>query len=60
MIYGIIVAIIPIPKPTPRQVLLICPKCKTRIPATSKFCPECGTDLRPKQNQPLQQTCNSE
>jgi len=28
-------------------VLAICPQCKNRIPSKSKFCPECGTDLRP-------------
>lgn len=32
-----------------KQVLLaICPSCKSRIPVTSKFCPECGEDLKPK------------
>jgi len=24
---------------------VICPKCNSRIPATSKFCPECGQSL---------------
>ena len=31
----------------PTRVLLVCPNCKARIPSTSKFCPECGADLRP-------------
>jgi hypothetical protein len=30
------------------KVVAICPKCKNRIPLNSKFCPECGADLRPK------------
>jgi len=36
-------------KPTPTQktvLLAICPKCKTRVLFESKFCPECGEDLR--------------
>jgi membrane protease subunit (stomatin/prohibitin family) len=28
-------------------VLVICPKCNAHVPATSKFCPECGTSLTP-------------
>jgi membrane protease subunit (stomatin/prohibitin family) len=27
--------------------LVICPKCGAKVPATSKFCPECGTTLTP-------------
>ena len=37
----------PSPAPTP-TILAICPQCKSRIPAESKFCPECGTNLQPK------------
>ncbi len=33
------------PAPTPAAALVICPKCNARIPATSKFCPECGTEI---------------
>jgi len=31
----------------PAAALIICPKCNARVPATSKFCPECGTTLEP-------------
>jgi membrane protease subunit (stomatin/prohibitin family) len=31
----------------PAAALVICPKCSSRVPATSKFCPECGTSLTP-------------
>jgi membrane protease subunit (stomatin/prohibitin family) len=31
----------------PAAALIICPKCNTHIPATSKFCPECGTVITP-------------
>ena len=31
----------------PAAALVICPKCSSRVPATSKFCPECGTTLTP-------------
>jgi len=31
----------------PAAALVICPKCNSKIPATSKFCPECGTTLTP-------------
>jgi membrane protease subunit (stomatin/prohibitin family) len=31
----------------PAAALVICPKCGARVPATSKFCPECGTELAP-------------
>ncbi len=27
-------------------ILAICPACKTRIPSTTKFCPDCGTSLQ--------------
>jgi len=27
--------------------LVICPKCSSKVPATSKFCPECGNSLTP-------------
>lgn len=30
------------------KTLAICPKCKNKISADSKFCPECGADLRIK------------
>jgi len=33
------------PAPTPAAALVICPKCNARVPATSKFCLECGTAL---------------
>jgi len=33
------------PAPTPAAALVICPKCSARVPATSKFCLECGTAL---------------
>jgi membrane protease subunit (stomatin/prohibitin family) len=33
------------PAPTPTAALVICPKCNARVPATSKFCPECGASL---------------
>jgi len=31
----------------PAAALVICPKCSSRVPATSKFCPECGTQFTP-------------
>ena len=31
----------------PAAALVICPKCASKVPATSKFCPECGTQLTP-------------
>jgi membrane protease subunit (stomatin/prohibitin family) len=31
----------------PTAALVICPKCGSHVPATSKFCPECGTNLTP-------------
>ncbi|MEA2089612.1 MAG: zinc ribbon domain-containing protein [Thermoproteota archaeon] len=51
MLYGIIVAVVPVPTPKPKpQPVLICPKCKSYIPVCSKFCPQCGADLRPKEH----------
>lgn len=35
------------PAQAPAAALVICPKCGGKIPATSKFCPECGTTLTP-------------
>ena len=31
----------------PTAALVICPKCGEKVPATSKFCPNCGTTLTP-------------
>ncbi len=31
----------------PAAALVICPKCGEKVPATSKFCPNCGTNLTP-------------
>ncbi len=31
----------------PAAALVICPNCNSRVPATSKFCPECGKPLTP-------------
>ena len=31
----------------PAAALVICPNCSSRVPATSKFCPECGKSLTP-------------
>lgn len=33
------------PAQAPAAPLLICPKCNAKIPATSKFCPECGVRI---------------
>ncbi|MCJ7424288.1 SPFH domain-containing protein [Candidatus Bathyarchaeota archaeon] len=35
------------PAQAPAAALVICPKCNAKIPATSKFCPECGTVITP-------------
>jgi len=35
------------PAQAPAAALVICPKCSARVPATSKFCPECGTEIAP-------------
>jgi membrane protease subunit (stomatin/prohibitin family) len=36
------------PAQAPAAALVICPKCNAKVPATSKFCPECGTTLTPQ------------
>ena len=33
------------PAGAPAAALIICPKCKTQIPSTSKFCPDCGSSV---------------
>jgi membrane protease subunit (stomatin/prohibitin family) len=33
------------PAQAPTAALVICPKCNSHVPATSKFCPECGATL---------------
>jgi membrane protease subunit (stomatin/prohibitin family) len=33
------------PASAPAAALVICPKCGAKVPATSKFCAECGTTL---------------
>jgi membrane protease subunit (stomatin/prohibitin family) len=33
------------PAQAPAAALVICPKCSAKVPATSKFCPECGTQF---------------
>jgi membrane protease subunit (stomatin/prohibitin family) len=43
------------PVQAPVAALVICPKCGAHIPATSKFCPECGTTITPPTNQTM--TC---
>jgi len=49
MVSGFIAVFVPIQMwPPRREVVLICPKCQSRIPVDSKFCLECGADLRPK------------
>ena len=35
------------PAQAPAAALVICPKCSAKIPATSKFCAECGTTITP-------------
>jgi membrane protease subunit (stomatin/prohibitin family) len=35
------------PAQAPAAALVICPKCSAKIPATSKFCPDCGTTITP-------------
>ncbi len=35
------------PAAAPAAALIICPKCGAHVPATSKFCPECGTTITP-------------
>jgi membrane protease subunit (stomatin/prohibitin family) len=43
------------PAQAPAAALVICPKCNAKIPATSKFCPECGTTITPPSNETM--TC---
>jgi len=33
------------PAPVPAAALIVCPSCNARVPATSKFCLECGTKI---------------
>ncbi len=35
--------------PAAATTLVICPKCSEKVPATSKFCPNCGTNLAPQE-----------
>ena len=35
------------PAQAPAAALVICPKCNAKVPATSKFCPECGLAITP-------------
>ncbi len=35
------------PAQAPAAALVICPKCNAKIPATSKFCPDCGLAITP-------------
>ncbi|MCK4668934.1 zinc-ribbon domain-containing protein, partial [Candidatus Bathyarchaeota archaeon] len=35
------------PAQAPAAALVICPKCAAKVPATSKFCPDCGIQLTP-------------
>ncbi len=30
----------------PGMVVAICPNCKSQVPLTTKFCPDCGTSLQ--------------
>jgi len=46
MVIGLIAVFVLIYKKVGELVVLICPKCQTRIPVCSKFCQECGLDLR--------------
>ena len=43
------------PQVAPAAALVICPKCGEKVPATSKFCPNCGTNLTPPSQQAM--TC---
>lgn len=45
----------PIEKEHPEETSIICPNCNKPIPVNTKFCPECGFDLRIK-NTDAQQT----
>ncbi len=41
------------PQAAPAAALVICPKCSEKVPATSKFCPNCGTNLAPPSQQAM-------
>jgi len=41
------------PVQAPAAALVICPKCGAHVPATSKFCPECGTTITQSTNQTM-------
>lgn len=41
------------PQAAPAAALVICPKCGEKVPATSKFCPNCGTNLTPPSQQAI-------
>jgi|SRR5271157_63970 len=41
------------PVQAPAAALVICPKCGNHVPATSKFCPECGTTITSPSNQTM-------
>jgi membrane protease subunit (stomatin/prohibitin family) len=41
------------PVQAPAAALVICPKCGNHIPATSKFCPECGTTITQSTDQTM-------
>jgi len=43
------------PVQAPAAALVICPKCGAHVPATSKFCPECGTTITQSTDQTM--TC---
>jgi membrane protease subunit (stomatin/prohibitin family) len=44
-----------VPQAAPAAALVICPKCSEKVPVTSKFCPNCGTNLTPPAQQAM--TC---
>lgn len=49
MMFGFVAVFVPFQASLPcGEVVLICPECQSRIPVSSKFCLECGADLRPK------------
>jgi len=41
------------PQAAPAAALVICPKCSEKVPATSKFCPNCGTNLTPPSHEAI-------
>jgi predicted amidophosphoribosyltransferase len=44
-------------------LLKICPKCQTRIPASAKFCPECGKkqqDTNNNQKKPIKKKATNQ